>query len=176
MLSQNLAFPRDLTTVNTAPLPPLSRRLRRGGRQSRLPRLSPARISLYTLFVIPRKGAIWLLFRCTTSPLSLSLLSVHSLRANIRSFKSRTHAALHHRGSTGKEPRGGSYWTTAAAAPTNGCCSIQIPIAKRGVTLSLSLSSAQVPTPPRIPHRWIGRRRPPKHSHTLSSLPRPDRN
>ena len=43
--------------------------------QSRLlPRLSPARISLYTLFVIPRKGAtIWLPFRCTTSPFFRSL-------------------------------------------------------------------------------------------------------
>ena len=77
--------------------------------QSRLlPRLSPARISLYTLFVIPRKGAtIWLPFRCTTSSFFRSL--THSVPIFVLSK-----AALTQR--TRNLGEGGSYWTTAVNA------------------------------------------------------------
>ena len=94
MLSQNLAFSRDLTTVNTAPFPPpLSH--------------SPFKAAfclgyrpLGSLFI--RSSLFHEKERRSGFPSDarLHLFSVHSLSANIRSFKSRTHAAY-------QEPRGG---------------------------------------------------------------------
>ena len=110
-----------------------------------------------SLFVIPRKRA---LFPMHDFFFSFSV----RLRANIRSFKSRTHAE--------RVPRtsGSSSAAVLDHRSSGDGCSIQIPIAKRGVSLSLSLCAVllllHLDDRPQIPHRPIDRPTAQTHTHT----------
>ena len=112
--------------------------------------------SLFILFVIPRKRERSCLSDARLIPLFFRSLR---LRANIRSFKSRTHAERDYY----HEPRRGVL-LYGIGPPPQQRCSIQIPIAKRGVSpcaVLFSLSNSNTA------HRGIDR--PPKHSgHTLA--------
>ena len=149
MLSQNLAFLRDLTTVNTAPrlslLPPSS---------SSLSALSLTRISLYIL-------------RYSTKRSDLSdarLLFFVRLRANILGFCLHSPHAEYH------EPRGVLlrwYRTRTDHRSSDAASKFRLPNA---ACLSLSLCAVllllHLDDRPQIPHRPIDRPTAQTHTHT----------
>ena len=167
MFSQNLAFLRDLTTVNTAPrlsLPPPPPSWTRGP-STKPPSLSFTRISLYALRYSTKKSALsdarlLLFFRSASCQYSF-FQKPHSRRESTTNL--------------------GEFFYGGIGPPQQRRCSIQIPIAKRGVSLSLSVSlfvQSSSSTSMMIALKYRTERstdRPPKHTHTLA-LSRPDRN